>query len=116
MSNDQILKEFLQEHFREFLLLFYPDIAARIDFSQVTFLDKEAFTDFPEGRQREADLIAQVKTLDGKPEVFLVHTEVEGQKRSVFPARMFEYYAAFYLRRKLPIFPLRSIYRRGRAA
>ena len=66
MSHDQLFKELLQAFFREFMELFYLDVAARLDFSRVSFLDKETFTDFPQGDQREADIVAQVYTL-GRP-------------------------------------------------
>jgi hypothetical protein len=59
----------LRAFFREFLELFFPEVAARLDFTRVTFLDKEVFTDVPEGSRRELDLVAQVYTQDGAPEV-----------------------------------------------
>ena len=55
MGHDQLFKEFLRAFFRDFLELFCPDIAARLDFGTVRFLEKELFTDFPEGSLREAD-------------------------------------------------------------
>lgn len=106
MPQDQLFKELLRAFFREFLELFYPDVAAGLDFARVTFLDKETFTDLPEGSRREADLVAQVYTIDGTPELILVHTEVQTQRRSEFPYRMFEYYALLRLRHKLPVFPI----------
>ncbi len=106
MAYDQTLKETLKELFQEFLFLFYPEIAARLDLPRITFLDKETFTDFPEGDQREADLVVQVFTLEGEPEILLIHVEVEAEKRSTFRARMFEYYSLFRLRERLPIFPI----------
>ncbi|MBC7529855.1 MAG: DUF4351 domain-containing protein [Chthonomonadaceae bacterium] len=106
MPYDQLLKETLKELFQEFLFLFYPEIAHRLDLTRITFLDKETFTDFPEGSQREADLVAQVFTLEGEPEILLIHVEVEAEKRSAFRARMFEYYSLFRLRERLPIFPI----------
>ena len=69
MPQDQLFKELIQEFFREFMELFYPDIAARLDFGTVSFLDKERFTDLPEGVRREADLVAQVQTKTGEPEL-----------------------------------------------
>jgi len=54
MAHDQLFKELPSAFFREFMELFFPDIAARLDFSRVTFLDKETFTDLPKGEQREA--------------------------------------------------------------
>lgn len=106
MANDQLIKDLLRAFFREFLELFYPDVAARLDFTQTTFLDKEMFTDLPQGSRREADLVAQVTTLDGEPEIILIHVEVQTQRRGEFPYRMFEYYALLWLRHKRPIFPL----------
>lgn len=85
MPHDQLFKELLQAFFREFMELFFADVAARLDFSQVTFLDKETFTDVPQGDQREADLVAQVYTLDGEPEIILTHIEVEARRKSSFP-------------------------------
>ncbi len=106
MPQDQLFKELLQAFFREFLELFYPAIAARLDFQRVTFLDKEAFADVPEGSRREADLVAQVHTLEGEPELLLFHFEVQTQRRREMPYRMFEYYALLRLRRRLPVLPI----------
>jgi hypothetical protein len=96
----------LQAFFREFMELFFADVAARLDFSSVTFLDKETFTDLPQGDQREADLVAQVYTLEGEPEIILTHIEVEARRRGSFPRRMFEYYMMLRLRRRVPVYPI----------
>ena len=106
MPQDQLFKELLRAFFREFLELFYPEVAARLDFARTTFLDKETFTDLPEGSRREMDLVAQVYTLDGEPEIILVHVEVQTQRRGEFPYRMWEYYALLRLRHKMPVFPV----------
>lgn len=79
MAHDQLFKELLRAFFSEFLELFYPEVAARLDFTRVTFLDKEVFTDVPEGSRRELDLLAQVCTLDGEPKLILIHVEVQAQ-------------------------------------
>jgi len=106
MPHDQLFKELLQAFFREFMELFFPDIAARLDFARVTFLDKETFTDVPQGDQRRADLVARVYTLDGAPEIILTHIEVEARRRGSFSERMHEYYMLLKLRHRLPIFPI----------
>ena len=72
MGHDQLFKEFLRAFFRDFLELFCPDIAARLDFGTVRFLEKELFTDFPEGSLREADVVAEVDTQDGIEGLVLV--------------------------------------------
>jgi hypothetical protein len=77
-----------------------------LDFARVMFLDKEVFTDVPEGSRRELDLVAQVYTQDGAPELILLHIEVQAQREREFPYRMFEYYALLRLRYKMPVFPV----------
>src|SRR4051794_35121014 len=106
MDHDQIFKELLRTFFREFMELFFPSVAARLDFDRVTFLDKETFTDLPQGKQREADVVAQVYTLDGQPEIILTHIEVEARRRSELPERMHEYYKMLGLRHRVPIYPI----------
>src|SRR2546427_576698 len=104
MPRDQLFKELLRSFFREFLELFFPAAAARLDFSRVEFLDREVFTDIPEGSRREPDLVARTYTLDGRPEIILVHVEVQAKVDRDFPYRMWEYYALLRLRFKLPSF------------
>ncbi len=106
-SYNQLFKDLLRAFFRDFMELFFPNVAARLDFSSVTFLDKEVFTDVPKGRERRLDLVAQVPTHDGKRELVLVHVEVESQrKKSAFHKRMLQYYMALRLRYNLPVFPV----------
>ena len=116
MSHDQLFKDFLREFFREFLELFFPHIAARLDFERVTFLDKETFTDAPEGDKRTADLAAEVYTQDGEPETIVLHTEIEGEWGSAFAARMDEYYKMFRLRHRKPIYPIAIFLTGGKGA
>jgi hypothetical protein len=106
MPFDPVFKELLRAFFREFLELFFPEAAARLDLTEVRFLDKEVFTDLPEGSLREPDLVAETRTKEGEPEVILVHVEVQAQKGRAFPYRMFEYYALLRLRTKKPVYPV----------
>jgi hypothetical protein len=112
MGHDQRFKEFLQAFLQEFLKLFYPRVEERLDFREIEFLDKEVFTDLAEGSRREADLIAKLRTQQGRPELVLIHVEVQTRRKRNVPARMFEYYSLLWSRHKLPIFPI-VIYLRG---
>lgn len=113
MAHDQFFKELLQAFFRQFLELFFPILAARLDFATVEFLDKEMFTDFPAGAVREADLVARVRTREGEAELILVHIEVQSRRARNFGARMFEYYMLLRLRHQLPVLPIVLYLERG---
>lgn len=106
MAHDQLFKDVLRTFFRDFMGTFFPDVAARLDFSRITFLEKELFTDLPEGEQRDADLVVQTYTLDGELEFVLIHIEVEAWRRGTFPARMHEYYMMLRLRHRVPVLPI----------
>ena len=106
MDHDQLFKELLQAFFREFMELFFSDVAMRLDFDRVTFLNQEAFTDTPVGERRNSDFVAKVYTHEGLPELILTHIEVEARRESSFPERMFEYYMLLKLRERLPIYPI----------
>lgn len=106
MAHDQLFKDLLRAFFQEFLELFFPDVAGRLDFSRIRFLDKELFTDLPEGEQRDADLVVEAYTIEGEPELILTHIEVESWRRGTFPARMHEYYMMLRLRHRVPVLPI----------
>lgn len=112
MGHDRLFKAVLESFLREFLELFFPDVAARLDFATQRLLDKEFFTDFPEGRRREADVVAELKTRAGAPEIVLVHVEVQARGEGDVPERMFQYYSMLRLRYATPVFPI-VMYLRG---
>src|SRR5437867_939293 len=83
VAHDQLFKDLLRAFFQEFMELFFPDIAPRLDFTRVVPRDKELFTDVPRGEQREADLVTEVQTRQGRPEAVLIHVEVEAGRRGM---------------------------------
>ena len=113
MAHDQLWKELLSTFFREFMECFFPAVAARLDFSAVEVLDKELFTDVPEGLLRRPDFIARVQTLDGQSELVLIHIEVQKRRQKEFGARMSEYFMLLRLRFRLPVFPVVVYLERG---
>ena len=112
MGHDQRFKEFLHVFLRDFLKLFYPHVEKRLDFHNIEFLDKEVFTDLHDGSRREADVVAKLRTGDGKQELVLIHVEIQSRPRRDVNERMFEYYSLLRSRYKIPIFPI-VIYLRG---
>jgi hypothetical protein len=113
MGHDQLFKAILRGLLREFLELFFPEFAARLDFDTVQFSDKELFKGFPDGERREPDVVAQVQTLEGEREIVVVHVEVQTVTKRDFRKRMFEYYALLWLHFDAPVFPIALVLRRG---
>ena len=109
MSHDQIFKELLRLFFGEFITLFLPDIARRLDFSSVTFLDQENFADFPDGGALRSDVAAEVRVREqggDSPAIIHILIEIEGRRTRQFPARMWEYYSVWRLRRERRVYPI----------
>ncbi len=106
MSHDQLWKDVLRTFFREFMELFFADVAARLDFGTVEHLDQEVFTDLPEGSRRQPDVVVKVQAHDGGAEIVLIHIEVQADRSAAVPARMWEYYSLLRLRRRVPVLPV----------
>lgn len=105
-GHDQLFKQLLQAFFPDFLRLFDPETAARLDLETVTFLNPEAFTDFPQGERRTADIVVQVRTRDGDMELILIHVEVQREREPNFPWRMWQYYSLLRQREGKRVIPI----------
>jgi hypothetical protein len=104
--HDRIFKEFLHRFLPDFMGLFFPAEAARLDFTTLTFLDHELRINLPEQTLRVPEFVAEVSTLDGEREAILVHIEIEGRDRRSLPQRMFEYYSLLRILRQKKVLPL----------
>ncbi|HLK60287.1 MAG TPA: DUF4351 domain-containing protein [Chthonomonadaceae bacterium] len=105
IDHDKLFKELLTTFFYEFLELFLPEVAAYVDRSSITFLDKEVFTDIATGDKHEADIVAKVKFRD-QDSFFLMHCENQSESRGGFTRRMFRYFARFSEKFDLPVYPI----------
>ena len=92
MDHDRLFKQLLTTFFVEFIELFFPALAAYLDRSSVTFLDKEIFTDVTQGERHQVDLVVEARFRD-QPSYFLVHMEPQAERRAGFPRRMFGYFS-----------------------
>jgi hypothetical protein len=114
-DHDQRFKTLIREFFAEFLQLFFAQWAARLDCSQIEWLNKEVFPDPPDGARSVLDLVAKLparqKIHEGGagPESWLalVHIEIESPD-TVAPLRprMFRYYVHLRDRYQLPVLPI----------
>jgi predicted transposase/invertase (TIGR01784 family) len=91
-DHDRVFKELLTTFFVEFLELFLPDVARRIDRESIAFLPQEYFADLTTGDTKIVDLLAQVH-LAGEEAGFLIHVENQSSSESDFSRRMFFYFA-----------------------
>lgn len=103
---DSPWKEALARYLPDALALFFPAVAAEIDWTRgYTLLDKElqqVTRDADLGR-RLADTLVQVWRRDGREAWVLIHIEVQGQPERDFAQRMFVYHYRIYDRYERPI-------------
>ncbi|HEV7670306.1 MAG TPA: DUF4351 domain-containing protein [Thermoanaerobaculia bacterium] len=103
-GHDQLFKDLFREFFPELLHLADADLAARLTAGSrgFAFLDKEVFLDWPEGRRREADLVAEVSGRRGKRKL-LIDVEIEHQHRRTIGRRLWRYSNQLDLRYGVPV-------------
>ena len=121
-DHDQRLKVLIKEFFEAFFLCFFPDWAARFEFVEIDWLDKELFLAPPQGERRQLDLVARLKLRPDSPApragatdlVALVHLELESRASALaFRPRMFEYYIQLRRDTGLPVLPIALFLRMG---
>jgi hypothetical protein len=115
-EHDQRFKVLLKEFFAEFLLLFFPQWAARFDLDHIEWLDKELFTDPPQGESLVVDLVAKLRLRAGEAgEVLaLIHVEIESRDSvEALRRRMFEYYQPLRKEHNCPVLPIAVYLRVG---
>ena len=106
ISHDRLFKEFLYRFLPEFLWVFFPAEAERLNFATLQFLDKELIVNFAGQELRITDMVAEVATWDGVPETIILHVEIEGRDKQTLAQRMSEYYALLRIFRRKPVLPL----------
>jgi hypothetical protein len=82
--HDRLFKEFLHRFLPDFLWIFFPAEAERLNFATLQFLDKKLIINFAGQELRITDIVAEVATWEGVAETITVHLEVEGRDRVTF--------------------------------
>lgn len=111
-DHDQHFKKLIETCIADLVRIVAPRIAPKLHLDRPTFLDKEQFTDTREGEHRRLDLVAQVSSIRGDPELVIVHVEVEAQARRTMGRRLLDYAMQLWLRHGAPIVPV-VVYLRG---
>jgi hypothetical protein len=115
-DHDQRFKHLLKAFLPEFIDLFWPAWAAKLDFTQVEWLEQEQFLNPPQGEKISADIVAKVAAKEPIPALrvtesasclALIHVEVEHPDRiKTFRHRMFDFYCALRRKYNIPVLPL----------
>ncbi len=104
--HDRLFKELLYRFLPEFLRIFFPAEAERLNFATLKFLDKELVINFPGQELRITDIVAEVETWEGVAETVILHVEIEARDKRTLPQRMSEYYVLLRVLRQRPVLPL----------
>jgi hypothetical protein len=115
-DHDQRFKVMIREFFADFLRLFFADWAARFDLDHVEWLDKELFSDPPEGKRHLLDLVAKLRTrvpvgandpAASETWLALIHIEIESPDRTtLLKPRLPRYYIHLREAYDLPVLPI----------
>jgi predicted transposase/invertase (TIGR01784 family) len=105
IDHDRLFKELLSTFFVEFLELFVPQVAHKINRDSVRFLTQEYFSDLTTGEKKIIDLLAEVQ-LEGQETGFLIHVENQASSIADFCRRIFFYFALLHKSYLKPIYPI----------
>jgi hypothetical protein len=97
MKLDQYIKEIMVDFLPEMMALFFPELFDSLDFASKKDLNRDLYTDSPEGEERFVDLLLEVR-FKNPPAFFLIHIESQQENRFDFPARMLGYDCLLYAR------------------
>jgi hypothetical protein len=112
-AHDPLFKTLLRDFFGDFLSLAVSEMAPQVNAARATFLDKELFTDGPQARRREVDLLVRVRRR-GLRGPLLVHVEIEARARSGIARRLRAYSAQIQARHDAPVLSVLLTLRGGK--
>ncbi len=105
MDHDRFFKELLRVCFADFLDLFLPEVLRYLDVKSLEFIEQESFSEITESQKRSVDLLVKAR-FRGQPTYFLIHVEVQADKRGWSGKRMFYYFAVQTYKHDLPVYPI----------
>ena len=66
-SHDQIFKTVFSLFLKDLIEIVEPELAKTLDLSSLKFIRGETFTDEPQGKRAEPDLLAEARSFSGEP-------------------------------------------------
>ncbi|KPA18237.1 transposase, partial [Candidatus Magnetomorum sp. HK-1] len=99
-------KETLRLFLREYFELFFPDLAAKMNFNSVMFMDKELIALFG-GEHRITDALILIEIIvNDESKWIMIHWEQQSNKQSLFEERMFHCFCGIYFQYRKLVFPI----------
>lgn len=95
INHDEALKKLLHTFFKEFIELFFPELATELDLEEVQFLPEEQIHDIVGKRSRRLDVLFRTR-LRGQEVRLLVHMEPQSWHEVDFHERMFIYFGRLF--------------------
>jgi hypothetical protein len=89
----------------DFLELFLPEVLKYPDVNSIEFIEQESFSEIIEDERRSVDLLVKAR-FKGQLTYFLIHVEVQAQRRGWSSKRMFFYFAIQTYKHELPVYPI----------
>ena len=95
----------LRACFADFIKLFLPEVYEYLDPASVEFIEQESANETTGDQKRAVDILVKAR-FKGEPTYFLIHVEVQADKKGWSSRRMFLYFAAQSHKHDLPIYPI----------
>jgi predicted transposase/invertase (TIGR01784 family) len=109
IDHDGLHKALLTHFFQQFLEGFFPEVAAKLDFSDFgpeNILTQELFPELPAPTHR-LDFVAKVRPKGSLNDAYLiVFIEAQGKRHPEFLARVFRYFALLHIRFGTVVIPI----------
>lgn len=105
MDHDQLFKGLLRACFVDFLDLFLPQMLAYLDVNTIEFIEQESHSEITAHKKRSVDVLVKAR-FRGRMTCFLIHVEVQAQKKNWSPRRMYYYFSTQAHKHDLPIYPI----------
>lgn len=105
IPHDHLAKELINNFFEELLEVFFPEVHESIDFTAISPLSEEVYTDLLDGENRELDIVIETK-LKEEDTVIIVHVEPQSYTEKHFHERMYHYFSLLYNKYRKPILPI----------
>jgi hypothetical protein len=101
-GHDPFLKQLYRAGARDAVTLFFPHLAARIDWNQIQWVEKEVPILSPSPRSVIADLVGLTRDTEGRYLEVLIHPEIQMQPEDDMGWRVLQYNAGLTLQQANP--------------